>query len=262
MKTTMTISVLALLGAGAVLAACGGDDTTETTSSTTASVGGAGGTGGTGPGTGGMGPGAGGSGGQGGDPGPMFPPAPKLGEQIDRMGRPAINTVGSKTFDAANRDAAEDAYNKEADMSKWSAFAPDIAASLAVLDALDKPDNATPAMAGCGNQVAAGGKQDAGTYDTLAGVLADDRIWVKLTAKGGCGLYLGVEANFLGVANDTCGGRTPVDDVVDESYSLLSGAVDFSKLPDNPFLFGDGVGVEAATKTAYEAGFPYFAAKK
>jgi hypothetical protein len=256
MNITMKLTAVALLGAGAFLAACGDDETsTTTTTSTTATTSSAGGAGGTGPG-------AGGGGGAGGDIGPVFPPAPKLGAQIDRMGRPAINTVGSKTFDKANRDAALDAYNKEGDLTKWSAYAADIAASLAILDALDKADNADPAMAGCGNQVAAGGKQTKGTYDTLAGVLADDRLWVKLTAKGGCGLYLGVEANFLGVTNDTCGGRTPVDDVVDESYSLLSGAFDFSKLPGNPFLFGDGIPVEPATKTAYEAGFPYFAAKK
>lgn len=253
MNTTMKLTAVALLGLGALVTACGDDDTGGTsTTATTTSTGGAGGMG-----TGGMG-----TGGMGGDPGPTFPPAPKVGAQIDRMGRPAINTVGSETFDKTKRDAALDAYNVEGDPSKWSTFAPSIAKSLAVLDALDKADNADATKAGCGNQVAAGGKTTKGAYDTLAGVLADDRLWVKLNAKGGCGLYLGVEANFLGVTNDFCGGRTPVDDVVDESYSLLSGAFDFSKLPMNPFLFGDGVAVEAATKTAYEAGFPYFAAKK
>lgn len=258
MNTSMKLTAVALLGLGAFVTACGDDDTSTSTTSTTASTSSAGGAGGTGAGTGG----SPGTGGQGGDPGPTFPPAPALGAQIDRMGRPAINTVGSKTFDKAKRDAALDAYNAQGDMSKWAAFAPDIAASLAVLDALDKADNANAAMAGCGNQVAAGGKTTKGAYDTLAGVLADDRLWVKLSAKGGCGLYLAVEANFLGVTNDLCGGRTPVDDVVDESYSLLSGAFDFAKLPGNPFLFGDTIAVEKATADAYKAGFPYFAAKK
>ncbi len=204
------------------------------------------------------------------EPPPVFPAAPKLGVQIDRMGRPAINTVGSKTFGTpAARDVAETAYNAASDPATWVAmFKPDIAASLAVLDALDKPDNATPAMAGCGNQVAvpAATKHAAGAYDFLAGVLADDRLWVKLTAKGGCGLYLAVEANALMVTNDFCGGRTPTDDVIDESYSLLSGAFDFANLaknpPTNPFLFGDTIAVEGTTNAAYLAGFPYFAAKK
>ena len=262
MNTKMKLSAVAVLSVGALIAACGGDDTTETaastttttTTTTTTAAGGAGGAGGSTTTSA-----AGGAGGM----GPEYPAAPKLGLQIDRMGRPAINTVGSKTFNKALRDAAEDAYNADGMADGWAAkYTADIAGSLAVLDALDKPDNAMASMAGCGNQIAAGGKQTAGAYDFLAGVLANDRLWVKLTAKGGCGLYLAVEANALMVTNDLCGGRIPTDDVIDESYSILAGAFDFSKLPMNPFLFGDTIPVDPATKTAYEAGFPYFAAKK
>jgi len=261
MNTKMKLSAVAVLSVGALIAACGGDDTTETASTTTTTTSAAGGAGGATTTT--TTSAAGGAGGM----GPEYPAAPKLGVQIDRMGRPAINTVGSKTFNKALRDAAEDAYNADGNADGWAAkYTADIAGSLAVLDALDKPDNAMASMAGCGNQIAAGGKQTAGAYDFLAGVLANDRLWVKLTAKGGCGLYLAVEANALMVTNDLCGGRIPTDDVIDESYSILSGAFDFANLaknpPTSPFLFGDTIPVDPATKAAYEAGFPYFAAKK
>jgi hypothetical protein len=194
------------------------------------------------------------------DTGVQNPPPPTLGMQLDRMGRAAINTVGSKTFDKNNRDAAENAYNHDSTPSMWKAnHAKDIAASLAILDALDAPD-----PNGCGNQVAVGlsnnmMKQAAGAYDFLAGVLADDRLRLFTGGDGKCGLYLAVEANALGVTNQNCGGRTPIDDVVDESYSLLSGAFDFTK--QNPFLFGDGVPVDPALSTSFAAGFPFFAPK-
>src|SRR5205823_1950885 len=111
----------------------------------------------------------------------------------------------------ANRDAAENGYNHDDNPSAWSAnHKADLAVSLAILDALDKPDNATPANAGCGNQVAipANQKQMAGAYDLLASVLADDRLRVFTGGSGGCAVYLAVELNALVVTNLDCGGRT------------------------------------------------------
>lgn len=275
MNNKMKLTAVGVLSVGSLLAACSGSDTTAPTTTTTTTTATAmtdavtTGTGGTATTT--ATTSASGGGGAGGmmEPPPVFPAAPKLGVQIDRMGRPAINTVGSKTFGTpAARDLAETAYNAASDPATWVAmFKADIAKSLAVLDALDKADNANAAMAGCGNQVGvpAATKHAAGAYDLLAGVLADDRLWVKLTAAK-CGLYLAVEANALEVVNDNCGGRSPTDDVIDESYSLLSGAFDFANLakmpPTNPFLFGDTIPVDPATKTAAEGVFPYFAAKK
>jgi len=188
------------------------------------------------------------------------PAPPTLGAQLDRIGRPAINTVGSKTFDKNKRDMAENAYNIDSNPAQWGTnHAADIAADLAILDALDAPD-----PTGCGNQVAVGKSNGnmvkaMGAYDFLAGILADDRLRLFTGGDGTCGLYLAVEANALGVANMNCGGRTPVDDVITESYSLLSGAFDFTKMP--PFLFSDGIPVDPALKTSFGAGFPFFAAK-
>jgi hypothetical protein len=150
---------------------------------------------------------------------PHFPPPPALGAVIDRMGRPAINTATNHSFDAnaTTKNAAKDAYN-QADMSTWSSFVPEMEHNLAILDALDGT---------CGNQLLADKtKTDATRYGALAGVLADDRLWLKSDATT-CTTYLAVEANFTGViTNADCGGRMPSYDVMQETYSLVAaGAV-------------------------------------
>ncbi len=144
---------------------------------------------------------------------------PTLGAQIDRMGRPAINTAGNAAFEAdpEKADTSKAAYNTSADPSKWKDFLPEIQKNLAILDSLD---------ANCGNQLAADKtKMDASRYAPLAGVLADDRLYVN-AAGTACGAYLGVEANALGVLpNMDCGGRTLAYDVIETSYSVLAAGV-------------------------------------
>ncbi len=145
------------------------------------------------------------------------PPPPAIGTtQIDRMGRPAINTAVTAPFaDKAAHDTAQDAYNASASPANWktqytSVFAP----NLGILDSLD---------GNCGNQLAAEGSEAAGAYDALAGVLADDQLYLR-TDKTTCALYLAVEADatLLTTNNGDCGGRTLTEDVIDESYSLLA----------------------------------------
>jgi hypothetical protein len=142
----------------------------------------------------------------------QFPPT--LGEQIERMGRAAINTALSKPFaSSADRGAAEDAYNAASDPSQWGAmFGGEIATNLAIFDGLDR---------NCGNQLLAGDTAEPGRYDALAGVLADDQLYVN-TDSGICETYLAVEANALGITNEDCGGRTPLYDTIDVSYSVLA----------------------------------------
>ena len=144
-----------------------------------------------------------------GDPSP-----PQLGEQIERMGRAAINTALSKPFTASDvRGAAEDVYNAASDPSQWaSMFSAEFASNLAIFDGLDR---------NCGNQLLAGTSAAPGRYDALAGVLADDQLYVN-TDSGTCQTYLAVEANALGITNDDCGGRTPLYDTIDVSYSVLA----------------------------------------
>jgi hypothetical protein len=165
----------------------------------------------------------------GGDPN-AIPPRPTLGAQIDRQGRPAANTALNHAFsdDAAATGSAKDAYNA-AKPDQWKAFIPEIAKNLAIFDALDGV---------CGNQLLAGPDPVAGRYDTLATVLADDRLFVNLGSTT-CSQYLAVEANFLGIENDDCGGRTPAMDVIDITYSVVATGM-LSGVGDGVAGDGDG----------------------
>ena len=145
------------------------------------------------------------------------PSKPSLGAtQVDRMGRAAVNTALTNPFGLVpgkTSDQSKDEYNAAKDPAAWGAsFKGEIQTHLAILDGID---------GNCGNQLVAAGKPlDASRYAALAGVLADDQLYVR-TDKNTCGLYLAAEANFVGVTNDDCGGRTPVEDTIKETYSLL-----------------------------------------
>lgn len=174
------------------------------------------------------------------------PPAIDLGQQIDRMGRAGINTAATAPFfresvedEQRVHDDVSDQYNAASDQAAWgSLFGERIAGNLAILDALDTV---------CGNQLLAGGAAAPGRYAPLAGVLADDQLYVN-TASGTCQQYLAVEGNAVGVTNDDCGGRTPLHDTIDVTYSVLAiGALSG---------VGDGVPVDA-DGTASITSFPY-----
>jgi hypothetical protein len=145
------------------------------------------------------------------------PPVPTLGAQIDRMGRPAVNTALNKTFetDVNVKNAAKDLYNtvNTTDAAANAQFIPEFKANLAIYDSLDRV---------CGNQILASATLDANRYLTLATILADDRLYLN-TAATTCTQYLAVEANAAGiVANSDCGGRSLGFDVIDTTYSVLA----------------------------------------
>jgi hypothetical protein len=209
------------------------------------------------------------------------PPQPHLGTQIDRMGRPAINTALNHAFDtnATTRTAAKDTYNADPSPSNWpTMYTPDFAKSLAVLDSLDKgllPTTTTTGNA-CGNQVLynnmpggqvgtpvkcfnAGTYQATCSYNTLAGLLADDQLYLD-TTKTRCKAYLAVEFKAISPANpqQDCGGRAPDNDVMDTSYSVLAAGIlgfDLTADPPTP-KFGDTV----PAHTDYATDFPFFGA--
>ncbi len=251
MKTSSIVvlaSALALCTLGTTTA-CGGDDSSGSGGKkATGGTGGTGATGGTG-GTGGVsGSGTGASGGTAGTGGGN-PAPPTLGTQIDRIGRPAINTALNKVFEAddAKKQPAKDAYNGDATTTNWvNAYAPEFISNLAIFDGLDGT---------CGNQLAYTATDAGSPYSTLAGVLASD--WLMMdTTKTTCG-YLGVEAPIVGLGTGNCGGRTLTDDVIDASYSgLAAGTAGFDSSTGAP-LVGDGI---AANDVAFSATFPYLAA--
>jgi hypothetical protein len=274
MKTSTKFLVASLFGALCAFAACSGDDNAPAMTGAS----GAGGSGTAGAATGGSGGAAtggaatGGSGGAatggtagvgtggaaGSTPDGGIPTPPTLGAQIDRLGRPGVNTALTDPFDIVpgkTKDQVKDDYNAEANPAMWAPkFKGYIATNLAILDALDSRGGAMP-FEGCGNQLGAGPATDGGgpsRYDTLAGVLADDRLYVNTQVSDAgaltCGQYLAVEANATGIVpNKDCGGRTLQYDVIDTTYSVLAAGA----------LSGvsDGVGPDGKPTTS----FPFLA---
>lgn len=172
---------------------------------------------------------------------PTTPTPPTLGAQIDRMGRPAINTALNSSFSETGKGAAKDGYNQDKDKAGWSAkYLAEFEKNLAIIDAIDGV---------CGNQFLFDDtKTDKAKYGTLAGVLADDRLWVD-TTKTSCGAYLAVEGQATGkIPNSECGGRKPEFEVMKISYSALATGA----------LTGvtDGTTAQAKSKVAT---FPYLA---
>jgi hypothetical protein len=158
---------------------------------------------------------------------------PALGRQIDRMGRPAINTVLNHSFDPSptTANSAKDAYNAASSPASWLTLAvgngpitgkptsveQQLEANLAILDGLDGV---------CGNQLLADTtKTDATRYKRLADELGADMLWVNTAPAGGkplaCTRYLAVEANAAGLKNADCGGRGLAYDVVNITYNLI-----------------------------------------
>jgi hypothetical protein len=188
-----------------------------------------------------------------------LPPPPALGQQIDRMGRAAINTALTDPFYLSDptsdgtmspmEDAHKDGYNADVNQAMWpTAWSPAFEKSLAVFDAIDGV---------CGNQLLAspaGADAGAGRYAALAAALADDQLYLDLT-RAECGAatnYLAVEARFaLGQNVAGCGGRTPLDDTIDATYTLLAEGAGGAPL-------GDGIDHDADPSTAASlTSFPF-----
>jgi len=174
-------------------------------------------------------PGGGGDDGGGGG----FPNAPTLGAQIDRMGRPAVNTALNAVLepDAAKKKAQKDAYNQASNPATWATtevatgqtVLKEFSKSIAIFDMADKGQAQVPDPDGCGNGALYMAPASATSYDMLSTVLADDQLYVD-TDKGDCNFYLSLEVEAAtggAITHTQCGGRTLTQDVVDFSYSLL-----------------------------------------
>jgi hypothetical protein len=217
------------------------------------------------------------------------PPPPALGAQIDRMGRPVINTALNHGFDGSAGVpsnaalASKDAYNHDEAVGMWpTTWTPTLAHDLAILDALDTgvcgngiceatalETNTTCAVDcpvqnpvngsdGCGNQAFFNPANGAAAYGALGTVLADDELYLD-TSKGACTNYLAVEFYFyiLGTAPASCGGRAPTYDVIDTVYTLASiGVSGFNPTNFMP-AFGDTV---SAHTDVSDTTFPFLGA--
>lgn len=188
-----------------------------------------------------------------------FPAAPTPGTQLDRMGRPAINTALNHTFDinASTKGAAKDAYNADASAGSWpTTYVTEFSKNLALMDFLDSGLSCTagvcgaaPGTTGCGNQALYNGNPNGGgsalptSYATLATVLGDDQLYLD-TSKTECKFPLAVEFGFItGAGNTTCGGRAPSYDVIDYTYTAVAIGIGGFTIDGNfTPAFGDGVG--------------------
>jgi hypothetical protein len=198
---------------------------------------------------------------------PGQPAVPALGTQIDRMGRPAINTALTHGFDGtAAAGIAKNAYNADGSKGGWSQYAPGFAANLAILDSLDTGLGGT---FGCGNQAlynnapGGGGTATATSYIPLATILAQDELNLD-TSITTCDIdgsnhshanYLSVEfAVVTTIPNTTCGGRMPLNDVMSATYTVVAiGASGFST--DGQFTPAIQDGAKAHTDLT--ADFPF-----
>lgn len=191
--------------------------------------------------------------------------------QVERMGRGTINVAVTNPFDldyttvggGNSRDATRKKHSEDGNEAGWVAtWKPIIAKTLAIYDGADQTCGnqfgACGAYAGC----AATATPTATRYDALAGVLADDRLYIN-TSKTNCGFYLGVEAAYLQVPGtaDFCGGRTPLVDVVDVMYTAATvGAGGFPTMASPKFAITDGVDKELEQTPDSLTDFPFLGA--
>lgn len=176
------------------------------------------------------------------------PTPPALKTQVDRMGRPAVNTALNHAFDPGpTAGMAKDAYNADSTMANWAMnYVPQFSANLAILDALDTK---TVVGDGCGNQLA---YSQTSHYKPLATVIADDQLYVD-TSKTTCTAYLAVELQATGLMPNTdCGGRGLAYDVINITYGAASGN-------GNGLTVTDGPTTAVPSKTNGTT-FPYLAA--
>jgi hypothetical protein len=171
--------------------------------------------------------------------------------QIERMGRPTINVAVTNPFNldytaqngTTTTDATRDKYNADGNQSGWkTSWTSTLAKTLAIYDGVDmKCGNqfgACGMAAGCGVAAPAVGR-----YNTLAGVLADDQLYMD-TTQTNCSFYLAVEANVLSVPGTAafCGGRALSAQVVHETYTAAAvGVTGFPVAPATAFAVTDGV---------------------
>ena len=174
---------------------------------------------------------------------PPPPPPPRLGEMLDRRGRPMVaELIVTGTIRPGDaRDAARAAY-EHAPPEAWPGFLDAVESALALYDALDS----TAAGGGCGSH----GLGAPRSYRQLAELLVDDRLYLD-TDLGSCRSYLALErARATGVPTPDCGGHAPRYDVIDATYTML-----ISGLPEP--LVSDGVPAHEDTSQEF---FPFLGA--
>lgn len=167
------------------------------------------------------------------DTGPtMAPSPPVLGTVIDRAGRPFVPALlvgGSTTA-------------RDADRVRYNGLTPtayeDVTAPVVLTDGSGNPTAAALLLEDLGLYDALDGQCLQGTltssagpngpHNDLANLLADDRIWLDVSAeRTSCTDLFAVERRALGfgamVPSSECGGRAPGVDALDQMLQLIAG---------------------------------------
>lgn len=145
---------------------------------------------------------------------------PALGAQLDRVGRPLVNLMLNHVFDvdAGARSSARDRYAADSNEASWVAtYREEIAKNLALFDGLDTMCGTT-----IGTDAGADNTTAIARYATLADVLADDRMWIRLDGVDPPD-YLAVELDAIAHGDaGVRGGRRLQHDVVDKTLGVLT----------------------------------------
>ena len=161
-----------------------------------------------------------------------------LDARMDRAGRTLTGNALLGLFEPGEvGERRKEEYNRAA-QKDWKTFVPDIERALALYDAFDGI---------CGNQWLAARRAKPDRYRRLAGLLADDRLWIDSRA-GECRRYMAVETGRNRRPPD-CGGRTPDGDAIEVYRSLLVNGTEA----------GVDDGVARDDKTHSVADFPFLA---
>jgi hypothetical protein len=149
--------------------------------------------------------------------------------QVDRMGRPAINTV----FNGLLLPSSSDYNGLEKDAFNFQRPSKDRATTT---------DNVETVLNAIGNVLTANAQTaySAGEVSAIAGVLLPDELSITLGSSAGF-------ASGTSLATLALNGRKLADDVIDAEFALLTNFV---------ITTGDGVG---ANDKAFSSSFPYLA---
>ncbi len=175
----------------------------------------------------------------------QIPAIPKLGEPIERTARPLIKNglVGGPLAPDAISNPRKESYNRVG-RTGWAQFSTYIQQTLGLYDGFDGK---------CGNQwLSDPNAKGQLRYQTLAKILADDRVWVN-SKSSVCTQFLAVEFTEFktqGALSGDCGGRTP---------NYLAPNI-FRSLLTNGTTTGVDDGLKADDKVHSTTDFPFLAA--
>ena len=173
------------------------------------------------------------------------PMPPKLGAQLDRMGRPGAEQFLIATLGGTDAAARHAAYEQASDPTTWLTttlstnvtVASELQANLPLFDSIDTGQLAASATLGCGDAFDYTPPATPTSYTALANLLGDDQLYLD-TTKATCEQYMALELEQANrnLTHTTCGGRILSYDAVTGTLALIMSGVSGLKLDLNGTL--------------------------